>query len=280
MAETTGLLDQSLGPIIQTWQNLPPYAKVGVVAVGGALGLGYYWLDNRDDKDTLNATDWKEKWENFLKAPTEKTGGKINQPLYKRSTSARKRRIGNVKRIDETETYIGSSAIFESIADPKKKGKVSIDDLEFDKSDFSVKAVTYAVVEGDKKLDRLINTLFYKLGGIFSDGSNPQAEYYDLPLNTIKITDQGIVIRKWVHLFKKDGLWQTATTEGQNRLYQLSWLDTHQNWQESLQKHPEFYSDLNMDVSGKKNIMNQKSENMREYKKNEKLQDKGEAMEE
>jgi hypothetical protein len=56
-------------------------------------------------------------------------------------------------------------------------------------------------------------------------------------------------------------------------LIQLSWLTTHQNWTESLQKQPEFYSDLNMNISGKKNIENTKSKNMQEYKKAEKRKD-------
>jgi hypothetical protein len=140
--------------------------------------------------------------------------------------------------------------------------------------------VTYEVVPGRKKLDRLFGTIIYKLSGIFSTGSNPNAQYWDLTSDEIKVTDQGVVIGKNVHFFKENGLWQTDGTENQERKIQLTSTIQLQNYLESLQKHPEFYSDLNMDVSGKKNIMNQKSKNMREYKKEEKLQDKGEAMEE
>ena len=271
--QATGLLDQALGPMIQVWQGLPVYGQVAVVGLAGTGFLAYTWIQNRDEEDQLEATDWKEKWENMLKSPTENTGGKINEPLYKRSSSARKRRIGNIKRLDETQTYIGSQALFESFADPDKEASLK------DAGELNVEAVTYSVVKGEKKLDLMINTGLYKLASIFSKGSNPQAEYYDLPLNCVNVTDQGVVIKNSVHLFKKDGIWQTASTEGQNRLYQLSWLDTHQHWQESLQKHPEFYSDLNMNVSGQKNIMNQKSKNMRQYKKEEKMNEKMEAME-
>lgn len=268
----TGLLDQAIGPAIDFWQSLPIYGKVAVVGAAGAGFLIYHWIENRDKQDQLNATDWKEKLESYIKSPAENTGGKITEPLYKRSTSARKRRIGNIKRIDETSTYIGSQALFDSIAD--EDDDKSVHNL----ADLNVESVTYGVVKGDSKGSLLVNTLLYKLGSIFSSGSNPQAEYFDLPLKYLEFTDEGVIIHKSVHLFKKDGLWQTATPEGQNRLYQITWLDTHQHWQESLQKHPEFYSDLNMNVSGKKNIMNQKSKNMRKYKEEEKRQEKKEAM--
>lgn len=269
----TGLLDQALGPIITTWSNLPIYGKIGLVVGAGTIFLIYHWIQNQRKDDQLEATDWKEKWENMIKSPAEITGGKINEPLYKRSTSARKRRVGNIKRIDETQTFIGSSALFDAFADPEKEADIK------ESGELNVKSVTYGVVKGDKKLELLVNSGLYKLASIFSKGSNPMAEYFDLPLNAIEINDEGVIIEKDVHLFKKDGLWQTASTEGQNRLYQLSWLDTHQHWQESLQKHPEFYSDLNMSVSGTKNIMNQKSKNMRQYKKEEKMNEKMEAME-
>lgn len=274
MAETTGLLDQSLGPILTTWETLPIYGKIAVIGLGGAGFLTYTWLQNRDKEETLEATDWKEKWENMLKAPTEKNGAPQNTLLFKQSNSASKRTIGAIKKLEETETSIGKDQLEEAFNNKDKWEEIEDDISE------STKAVTYSVVRGRKKIDRIFGTILYKIAGIFSKGSNPQAEYFDIPLNELTVTDQGVMIKPEVHLFKKDGLWQTTSQEGQQRLQQLSWLSTHQNWTESQQKLPEFYSDLNMNVSGQKNIMNQKSKNMREYKKSEKLQDKGEAMEE
>jgi len=272
--QATGLLDQSLGPILQFWESLPIYGKIAIIGLGGAGFLTYTWLENRDSEETLEATDWKEKWEKMLKAPTEKIGAPENTLLMNQSNSAAKRTIGVIKKLQETSTDIGGEEL-ENALDDKDKWQ----DLK-ENHDLNTDAVTYSVVTGRKKIDRLFGVLTYKLASIFSNGSNPQAEYFDLPLNKIKVTDQGVVIKKDVHLFKKDGLWQTASNEGQHRLMQLSAMSTHQNWLESLQKHPEFYSDLNMNVSGQKNIMNQKSKNMRKYKENEKLQDKGETMEE
>lgn len=272
--QATGLLDQALGPILTTWQNLPPYAQVGLVAAGGAAGLAYHWIQNRDTEQQLQATDWSQKWENMLKEPTEKVGAPVNTLLMNQSNSASKRTIGTVKKLQETSTDIGGEELKKALNNSDKW-----DELK-ENNELQSQAVTYSVVTGRKKLDRIIGTLTYKIAGIFSNGSNPQAEYFDLPLNLIDVTDRGVVIKEDVHLFKKDGLWQTASNEGQHRLMQLSAMSTHQNWLESLQKHPEFYSDLNMNVSGEKNIMNQKSKNMREYKKSEKLQDKGEAMQE
>lgn len=274
MAETTGLLDQSLGPIIQTWQSLPPYAQVGVVAVGGALGLGYYWLDNRDEKETLDATDWEDTWENMIKSPTENIGAPENTLFLNQANTAAKRTIGVIKKIQDSSTNIKGEELKSALNDKEKWEELK------EEGRLESESVTYAVVKGRKKLDRIIGTVVYKLAGIFSKGSNPQAEYFNLSLNEIEVTDQGVVVKKDVQLFKKDGLWQSTGPETQNRLMQLSALSTHQHWLESLQKHPEFYSDLNMNVSGQKNIMNQKSENMRQYKKEEKLSDKGQAMEE
>lgn len=277
MAETeaaTGLLDQSLGPILQFWESLPIYGKIGVAGAAGAGFLLYTWLQNRDKEETLEATDWEEKLDNMLKTPTEKIGAPENTLLMNQSNSATKRTIGVIKKVQETSTQIGGEELKQALNNEEKWEKLKQD------NDLNSEAVTYSVVTGRKKLDRLFGTIAYKIAGIFGNGSNSQAEYFDLPLNKIDVTDQGVVIKEDVHIFKKDGLWQTASNEGQHRLMQLTSMSTHQNWLESLQKHPEFYSDLNMNVSGKKNVMNQKSENMRQYKKEEKLSDKGEAMEE
>lgn len=269
----TSLLDQSLGPIITTWQNLPIYGKVAVAGGAAVAFIGYQYLQNRSKEDTLEATDWKEKWEHLIKIPTEKSGRPENTLLLNQSDTAGKRTMGTIKKLNNTTTRIGGDELEDALdKDLYKKLEQS--------GELDVEVVSYAVVPGRKKLDRLFNTITYKLAGIFAKGSNPQAEYFDLPTDAVRVTDQGVVIKKDVHIFKKDGLWQTAGTKGQHRLMQLSALSTHQNWLESLQKHPEFYSDLNMNVSGEKNIMNTKSQNMREYKKEEKLQDKGEAMEE
>lgn len=267
-----GLLDQSLGPILTTWSNLPIYGKIGVAVAAGVLFLLYKWFEGRSEDDQLEATDWEEKWEQFLKVPAEETGRPEKTLLLNQSDSAGKRTMGVIKKLSESDTNIGGNELEAALGDNEKWEELK------DEGKLVSTNVTYVVVPGRKKLDRLINTVLYKLAGVISKGSNPQAEYFDLPLSKIKVTDQGVVVKKGVHLFKKDGLWQTDTVEGQHRLMQLSALSTHQNWLESLQKHPEFYSDLNMNVSGEKNIMNQKSKNMREYKEAEKKQEKKDAM--
>jgi hypothetical protein len=265
-----GLLSQAVGPLLQTWQGLPIYGKVAVAGAAGIGFLAYKWWENRDPGQQLEATDWKEKWENMLKAPVEKNGAPQKELLYKQSNSSSKRCIGRIVKLEETKTNIGK----EKIKDIFEKSDQDKDWEDVEESiDEEAAAVTYSVVRGRKKLDRVLGIVTYKLAGIFSNGSNPQAEYFDLPLKDIKVTDQGVVVKSDVHLFKKDGLWQTTSQEGQNRLIQLSWLTTHQNWTESLQKQPEFYSDLNMNISGKKNIENTKSKNMQEYKKAEKRKD-------
>lgn len=271
-AQTTGALDMAIGPVIETWQGLPPAGKVGVVALGGAGFLAYKFIQNRDKEDTLEATDWKEKWENMLKAPVEKNGAKQSELLFKQSNTASKRTIGKIVKLEETSTSIGKDQLEEAFNDSDKWDEIK-DDIPEESA-----AVTYSVVRGRKKFGRAMGTLLYKLAGIFSKGSNPQAEYFDIPLNELEVTDRGVMIKPDVHLFKKDGLWQTTSQEGQQRLQQLSWLSTHQNWTESQQKLPEFYSDLNMNISGTKNIENTKSKNMRDYKEAEKRAEKEEAM--
>lgn len=273
-AEATGLLDQAIGPILDFWQGLPPAGKIAVIAVLAAGFLIYTWIQNRDKEDTLEATDWKEKWENMLKAPVEKNGAKQSELLFKQSNTASKRTIGKIVKLEETSTSIGKDQLEEAFNDKDKW-----DEIKDDVPDESA-AVTYSVVRGRKKINRVMGTILYKVAAIFSKGSNPQAEYFDIPLNELEVTDRGVMIKPDVHLFKKDGLWQTTSQEGQQRLQQLSWLSTHQNWTESQQKLPEFYSDLNMNISGVKNIENTKSQNMREYKRQEKMDEKREAIEE
>lgn len=268
--EATSLLDQALGPFM----SLPPHLKIATVGLAGAGYLAYTWIKNRDKNPKLEATDWKEKFENMLKAPVEKNGAPQNTLLYKRSNSASKKCIGVIKKLDESRTAIGKDKIEDVINNQEKWDKVK------DKIDPEVEAVTYSVVRGSSKFSRIIGNIAYFIGGIISKGSNSQAEYFDLPLSEVEVTDEGVIIKNDTHLIKKDGLWQTTSQEGQQRLQELSWLSTHQNWTESQQKLPEFYSDLNMKISGVKNIENTKSQNMREYKREEKLNEKGEAMEE
>lgn len=273
-AEATGLLDQALGPALEWFNALPTPAKILLVGAVAAAGLIGYWLDQREEETTLEATDWEERWENMLKAPTEKNGAPQNSLLWKQSNTASKRCIGVIKKLEETETSIGKDQLSEAFNDKDEWDKIK------DEINDTTQAVTYSVVRGRKKSSRFFGLILYKVAGMFSRGSNPQAEYFDMPIDNIEVTDQGVVIKPNVHLFKKDGLWQTTSQEGQQRLQQLSWLSTHQNWTESQQKLPEFYSDLNMNISGVKNIENTKSKNMRQYKKDEKLAEKGEAMEE
>lgn len=272
--EATGLLDTALGPAIDFWQSLPPYAQAALVGVAGLGAITFYWIQNREKETTLEATDWREKFENMLKAPVEKNGAKQDTLLYKRSNSASKKCIGVIKKLDESRTTIDKSKVEEVIDDEEKWEKIK------DEVDEEVHAVTYSVVRGKSKVSRLIGTLTYSIASLFSKGSNPQAEYFDLPLSEVEVTDEGVIIKNNTHLIKKDGIWQTTSQQGQQRLQELSWLSTHQNWTESQQKLPEFYSDLNMNISGVKNIENTKSENMRAYKEQEKLSEKQQAMEE
>lgn len=273
-AEATGLLDQTLGPALQFWESLPIYGKVAVVGAVGAGFLAYHWIENREPDSKLEATEWREKLDNLFKTPVEKTGRVDDTLLYNKTDVAGKRCIGVIKKLDKNNTNIGSDQLKSALNDEdkfkelKENGRLSVD------------GVTYAVVPGRKKLDRLINTVLYKLAGIISSGSNPQAEYFDIPVSQVKVTDEGVVIKEGVKLEKEDGLWQTATMESQLRIQELTWMTTHKNYTDTMQKLTEFYSDLNMNISGIKNIENTKSKNMREYKKEEKLREKGEAMEE
>lgn len=272
--QAVGLIGQAFGPGIEMWQSLPIYGKVGVAGAVGVGFLTYQWLQNRDKDEKLEATDWKEKMDQTLKIPVEVGGRAANTLLLNQSDTAGKRTIGVIKKIDTSKTNIASKELENAVND-----KEDWEDLK-DSDRLSVESATYAVVPGTKKIDRIINTIKYKISGIFHDGSNPTAQYWDLPLDRITVTDQGVVINKDAHFFKKNGLWQLEDSKAQERIVQLTGTLQLQNYLESQQKHPEFYSDLNMNVSGQKNIMNQKSKNMREYKKNEKIQDKGEAMEE
>lgn len=273
MAETTGLLDQTIGPILTTWEGLPIYGKIGLAAGAGIAFLGYHAIQNRSKDDTLEATDWEEKMDNLFKIPSEKTGRPANTLLLNQSDTAGKRTIGVIKKLNTSSVDISSEDLKHAINDKDKWQEMK------ESGELDIKGVTYAVVPGRKKFGRMVSTILYKLAAIFSKGSNSQAEYFDLTENEIEVTDQGVVIKKDAHLFKENGLWQTSGIENQERKIQLTSTVQLQNYLESLQKHPEFYSDLNMDTSSKKNIMNQKSQNMREYKEAESRKEKKEAME-
>jgi hypothetical protein len=273
-AEATGLLDQAIGPVIEFWQGLPPAGKIAVIGLGAGSFLLYTWFQNRDRNQQLEATDWEEKFDNLFKIPTAKAGRKTNVLLLNQSDTAGKRTIGAIKKLNTSKVDISSEQLEEGLNDEEEWEELK------ENGDLDIAGVTYEVVPGSKRIDRIFSTIAYKLAGIFSKGSNPQAQYWDLTDDEIKVTDQGVVIDKDVHFFKENGLWQTDNTENQERKIQLTSTVQLQNYLESLQKHPEFYSDLNMNISGVKNIENTKSKNMREYKRQEKMDEKREAIEE
>lgn len=260
-----------LGPAIELWNSTPLIGKMAVVILAGAAVAVYYWLDNMDSDDKLEATDWSEKFESMFKSPVENVGRPANTLLHNRTDVAGKRTIGVIKKIDKNKTNIGNDLLKEALEDDEEFENL-------DAEDFKQEGVTYAVVKGSSAFTRFINTILYKLGKIISSGSNPQAEYFDLPLEEITVTGEGVEILEDVKLIKEDGLWQSTSPKAQERLVQMTWLSTHQNWTESLQKQPEYYSDLNMNISGIKNIENTKSQNMREYKEAEKKAEKENAM--
>lgn len=252
-----------LGPLI----TAPTELKIAAFVVAG-LGFAVYWfVQNRDTSEKLEATDWEQKIENLIKSPVENVGRSSDTILYNRTDVSGKRQIGKIVRLDSNSTATDMSASIPN-------------DAEVDESDVreETEYVSYAVVKGSSKLSLITNTVLYKLARIVSSGSNSQAEYFDLPKDEIQVTDDGVEIKEEVKLTKKHGLWQSTSHKAQERLNQLTWLSTHQNWTNSLQKQPEFYSDLNMNISGIKNIENQKSENMKDYKKAEKKAEKEEAM--
>lgn len=271
-SQATGLLDQAIGPALEFWNALPIYGKVGLAGIAGAAFLAYKAWENRDKAEKLEATDWEEKFESLFKEPVEKAGRKDNTKLYNRTDVGGKRLMGQIVKLDSNQTSIADKKLVESIEDEEKWKEIQEQNKQ------SIKGVTYAFVEGDSKLSLVTGNILYRLFSVFSKGSNPMAEYLDLDSSEVEVTDQGVEILEETKLIKDDGLWQSTSQDSQSRLIQLTWLSTHQNWTESMQKQPEFYSDLNMNISGIKNIENTKSQNMKEYKKTERMQEKSEAM--
>lgn len=274
-AENPSFLASTIGPYLQIWQSLSPEQKAvvgGSAAVLVGLGFVLYRMYEKAQKEEehLDATDWEERNDDMIKMPTATTGSPEKVLLINQSTSAGKRTIGRIKKAMETSTGINSEPLQEAVDD--------LDDVELEDVDTNVEAVSYEVIPGRTRLKRTVNKLLYELYSLVTSGSNPAADYYDLPDNAVQVTDRGIVIKDKVHIIKQNGLYQSASWRQQERIAQLSHLATHQNWLESLQKLPEFYSDLNMDVSGTKNVMNQKSQNMRQYKKSEREQEVKDAM--
>lgn len=275
-------LDTALGPILTTWETIPFYGKIAVVA---AVGMGYliYRIWQDQEPDQLEAADMKERVENTLIFPVESHGAKINDLLIVQSNSSKKRTVGAAKKVYKTSTKISDKPLDEEDIEEleekvQRDSEEEKEDIELDHD--QVSGVTYAVVKGEKRIDRIFNTILYKVGGIFSKGRNPFAEYYDLKISDLEIDDRGIIVKPDVHLVKKNGLWHTNSYSGRQRVVENAFSDSHLDWVEVMQKLPEFYSDLNMDVSGKKNIMNTKSENIQEFKKNEKIRERQEGMEE
>lgn len=273
MAAGEGLGLSYINEAYQYYASLPIYIQVALVGGAGAAFVAYKLYQQIEDKDTLEASDWNDRMNNMLRKPVSAQGAKISDLLKKQATSNTKRTIGKAVRVQKTSTNIGGEHLEDMI------DKDTLEEYK-EKQGLTVTAMTYQVIPGRRPIDRAFNTLVFYGYQLVGASPNPAMETYDLPEEYIQVTDNGILIKDDVHLFKKNGLWQVADWKHQERISQLSHLGVHQNYLESLQKHPEFYSDLNMDVSGKKNVMNQKSENMKDYKKSERLEEKKRAMDE
>ena len=67
-----------LGPLI----TAPTELKIAAVVVAG-LGFAVYWfIQNRDTSEKLEATDWEQKIENLIKSPVENVGRSLDTLLY------------------------------------------------------------------------------------------------------------------------------------------------------------------------------------------------------
>lgn len=228
----------------------PMYLAI-VVGGGAAAGgvLLYREFGQDDGVDEIETEGMHQRLKKIFTDATESQGSKVGDYIKQRGTSNTPQLVGYAVRA--------------------KDHSVKVLKWKEDEEDFkpeSVEGTTYTVLEGSGKLGILPKRFL----NVFLD----LTETYDAPQSIIAPGDDYIWFTPEAHFIKYNGVKRQLSPEGMGRMWDSSFAGLHENYLDTLQSIPETYSILNNRVAGQLHIDNNKSENIRKFKKGEEREEK------
>ena len=230
----------------------PTYLAIVVAAAAAGGGILIYKQVENDDPDMIDTQSFADRIQKIFSGPVENSGSTINEIVKQRGTSNTPQTIGYALKGKEHSVNVLKQT----------DGKIQTDESE------KVDGVTYTILEGKKKWVLLAKKLVNSLIPI------SMAETYDVPSTNVVPGDDYIWFTPDAHFVKYNGVKRPLSPEGMGRVWDSSFAGLHEQYLDTFQGIPETYSNLNNRVAGQLNLENSKSENIREFKKQESRQEK------
>lgn len=239
--------------MIETIVANPTYLAVTVAGAAAGISILMYKEFSGSDPDTIDTQSFEERIKKIFSGPVDSSGSKINEIVKQRGTSNTPQTIGYALKAKEHDV---------NVLKQSNDGGIKTDEAE------TVDGVTYSILEGKKKWVLLVKKLFNTLLPI------RMAETYDVPSKNVVPGDDYIWFTPDAHFVKYNGVKRPLSPEGMGRVWDSSFAGLHENYLDTFQGIPETYSVLNNRVAGQLNIENTKSQNIRDYKKQQSRDEK------
>src|SRR6056297_627561 len=230
----------------------PTYLAIVVAAAAAGGGILIYKQVENEDPDMIDTQSFADRIQKIFSGPVENSGSTINEIVKQRGTSNTPQTIGYALKGKEHSVNVLKQT----------DGKIQTDESE------KVDGVTYTILEGKKKWMLLAKKMVNSLIPV------NLAETYDVPSTNVVPGDDYIWFTPDAHFFKYNGVKRPLSPEGMGRVWDSSFAGLHEQYLDTFQGIPETYSNLNNRVAGQLNLENSKSENIREFKKQESRQEK------
>ncbi len=230
---------------IETITQDPAMLAAVVAAGAGAAGVLAYKKFADKQEETIETEGMKTKFKKIFEEPTKTQGSKVKDFVKMRGTSNTPQLIGYAYKAKDNDI---------------KTVTYNVEEKEYQTQD-SI-GTTYTILEGRKKTGLYIKAFLHSLAP-----GNTFAETYDVPEHLIMPGDDYIWFSNEAHFVKFNGIKRQFSVEGLSRGWEASFAKTHENYLKTKGDIPEQYATLNNRISGQLKMENIRSENIREYKK-------------
>lgn len=223
----------------------------GAGAVAGISILAYKQFASGDEKEMLETEGFENRIKKIFTKPTESNGSKVKDFVKQKGTSS-------------TPTLVGYA--YKAKDNPVKVKVWNADDEKWVEKEQD--GTTYTILEGSGKLGLHVKAFLHSLL------PNGLAKTHDVPQDLIIPGDEYIWFAPEYHPVEFNGVKRHFSPEGMSRVWESSYSGFMENYLDAQQDIPEQLQGLNNRVAGQLKIDNNKSKNIREYKKEEDRREK------
>lgn len=248
--------------MIENFTEDPLMLGAGAVVIV-ALIVFKKWSDVKSNEETLDAETLEERLKKIFYDPVLKHGAPIKDWIKLRSTSNTSRTLGLAVRVLDSDAKV------------MKLEKNDDDQVVY--RERKVKGTIYGVIPGKNKIKVKLKYFLIKLLKL-SFLKKRWIEVFDVPKDFLIIGDDHIWIDSKVQFVKFNGINRLAHPLAMSRIWEFSFSKVHGNYLDASQKIPEQYATLNNRISGDIKLENIRSENIRQYKNEERRGNKKGAM--